>query len=202
MPIGKRDHLVSVAQRLFCAKGFHAVSVEDVLEEAGVARMTLYKNFDSKEELILAALEQEDKLFRQWLVGFVEARSRHPAQRIGNLFAGLEQRFAAEGYHGCAFIRASIEFPDANHPVHVLARAHKEMIRSYLRGLASQANSPRPSQLAEQIYLLFEGAIVAAQLHGDPWPAACAKQAAEQLLSASSQPGKHAVRVRRPPAAP
>jgi AcrR family transcriptional regulator len=188
MTLRKRDHLVSVAQRLFCARGFHAVSVDDVLQEAGVARMTLYKNFDSKEELILATLEQEDKHFRQWLVSFVETRSQRPAQRIGNLFAGLEQRFRAEGYYGCAFIRASIEFPDINHPVHALARAHKEMIRSYLRGLASQVNADQPAQLAEQIYLLFEGAIVAAQLHGDPWPAACAKQAVEQLLRAVPRP--------------
>ena len=105
MAFRKRDHLVSVAQRLFCAKGFHAVSVADVLREAGVARMTLYKNFDSKEDLILAALEREDKLFRQWLASCVEGRSHRPEQRIGNLFAGLEERFATEGYYGCAFIR-------------------------------------------------------------------------------------------------
>jgi AcrR family transcriptional regulator len=75
MAVRKRDHLVSVAQRLFCARGFHAVSVDDILAEAGVARMTLYKNFDSKEELIVATLRPEDKTFRQWLAGFVEARS-------------------------------------------------------------------------------------------------------------------------------
>jgi AcrR family transcriptional regulator len=187
MAVRKRDHLVSVAQRLFCARGFHAVSVDDILAEAGVARMTLYKNFDSKEELIVATLRLEDKTFRQWLAGFVEARSLRPVDRIGGLFAGLHERFSAEGYYGCAFIRASVEFPDVTHPVHCVATEHKEMIRSYFRGLAAQANVRNPSQLAEQIYLLFEGAIVASQLHGDPWPADCAGKAAEVLLTAASK---------------
>lgn len=177
---------------MFCARGFHAVSVDDILAEAGVARMTLYKNFDSKEELIVATLQREDKIFRQWLASFVESQSSRPADRIGSLFLGLHERFGAEGYYGCAFIRASVEFPDVTHPVHVVATEHKEMIRSYFRGLAAQANVRNPSQLAEQIYLLFEGAIVASQLYGDPWPADCAGKAASLLLAAASNPGTSA----------
>jgi AcrR family transcriptional regulator len=187
MAVRKRDHLVSVAQRLFCARGFHAVSIDDILAEAGVARMTLYKNFDSKEELIVATLRLEDKTFRQWLASFVEAWSLRPVDRIASLFAGLHERFSAEGYYGCAFIRASVEFPDITHPVHRVATEHKEMMRCYFRGLAAQANVRNPSQLAEQIYLLFEGAIVASQLHGDPWPADCAGKAAELLLTIASK---------------
>jgi len=131
MAVRKREHLLSVAQRMFCSRGFHAVSVDAILEEAGVARMTLYKNFGSKEDLIVATLRREDKLFRQWLASFVEARSTRPADRIESLFAGLYERFASDGYYGCAFIRASVEFPDPAHPVHRVAKEHKEMIRSY-----------------------------------------------------------------------
>jgi hypothetical protein len=102
----------------------------------------------------------------------------------------------SKGRLGCAFIRASVEFPDVTHPVHCVATEHKEMIRSYFRGLAAQANARNPSQLAEQIYLLFEGAIVASQLYGDPWPADCAGRAAELLLAAASdqsaRPGSRA----------
>lgn len=179
----KREHLLAVAQKMFCTRGFHAVGVDAILEEAGVARMTLYKNFGSKEDLIVAALRQEDKEFRQWLVSVVEARSTKPTERIASLFDGLHERFAAEGYYGCAFIRASIEFPEAGHPVHRLAREHKEMIRSYLRGLVSEAGAQDPLQVSEQLYLLFEGAISASQLHGGPWPAEFAKQAALRLLA-------------------
>src|SRR5215472_18942556 len=138
MAVRKRDHLLAVAQRMFCEIGFHAVSVDRILEEAGVARMTLYKNFGSKEDLIVATLKREDRMFRQWLMSAVEAQSSRPEDRILGLFRALHDRFASEGYYGCAFIRASIEYPAPGHPVHRAAREHKEMIRSYLRGLAAE----------------------------------------------------------------
>ena len=185
MPGRKRDHLVAVAQKMFCARGFHAVSVDAIIDEAGVARMTLYKNFPSKEDLIVETLRREDRLFRQWLVSAVEARSTRPDDRIFQIFMALHERFAAEGYYGCAFIRASVEFPDPRHPVHRAAEEHKGMIRSYLRGLASDAGARNPIALAEQLYILLEGAITASQLHGDPWPADYAGQAAEQLVIAA-----------------
>jgi len=198
MAVRKRDHLLSVAQRMFCTRGFHAVSVDAILEEAGVARMTLYKNFGSKEELIVATLRREDRLFRQWLASFVEARSTRPTARIESLFQGLHERFASDGYYGCAFIRASIEFPDPTHPVHRIAKEHKEMIRSYLRGLVSEANAQSPLSLSEQLYLLFEGAISASQLHGEPWPAEFARQAALRLLVPSKEskaPPSHSLKA-------
>ncbi|MBV8552697.1 MAG: TetR/AcrR family transcriptional regulator [Acidobacteriaceae bacterium] len=185
MAVRKREYLLQVAQRMFCSTGFHAVSVDAIIAEAGVARMTVYKNFGSKEDLIVATLRREDKQFRQWLTSSIEALSTKPADRICGLFSALHQRFATEGYYGCAFIRASIEFPDPQHPVHQAAREHKEMIRSYLRGLAGEAGASNPIALAEQLYLLFEGAITASQLHGEPWPADYARQAAEHLVAGS-----------------
>src|SRR5215510_13549709 len=166
MAVRKRDHLLAIAQRMFCEAGFHAVSVDAIVEEAGVARMTLYKNFGSKEDLIVATLKRED--------------------RILGLFHALHDRFASEGYYGCAFIRASIEYPAPGHPVHRAAREHKEMIRSYLRGLAAEVEGADPLPLSEQLYLLFEGAITASQLHGEPWPADYARQAAKTLLASFS----------------
>jgi AcrR family transcriptional regulator len=189
MPAKKRDHLVEVARRMFCSLGFHAVSVDAILEEADVARMTLYKNFKSKEDLMIAALEVEDRQFRQWLAASVEARSTRPEDRIVQLFMALHERFASAGYYGCAFIRASIEFPDPQHGVHRRAKAHKQMIRTYLRGLATDAGAANPVALAEQLYILFEGAISASQLHGEPWPAANAGLAARHLVAAAREEG-------------
>ena len=170
---------------MFCEIGFHAVSVDSIVQNASVARMTLYKNFGSKEDLIVATLRREDKMFRQWLVSSVEAHSSRPEDRILGLFRVLHDRFTSEGYYGCAFIRASIEYPSPDHPVHRAAREHKEMIRSYLRGLATEVAGADPVTLSEQLYLLVEGAITASQLHGEPWPAEYARQAAEKLLAAA-----------------
>ena len=182
MATRKRDHLLAVAQRMFCDQGFHAVSVDAILDEAEVARMTLYKNFGSKEDLIIATLKREDRTFRQWLAGSVEARTSRPEERILSIFAALQERFAAEGYYGCAFIRASIEYPDPAHPIHRAAREHKEMIRSYLRALATEVAPGDAVMLSEQLYLLFEGAITASQLHNEPWPAEYARKAAAKLI--------------------
>src|SRR5262249_31599753 len=186
MAVRKRAHLLAVAQRMFCEMGFHAVSVDAIIEEADVARMTLYKNFGSKEDLIVATLKREDRMFRQWLASAVEAQSYRSGDRILGLFHALHDRFASEGYYGCAFIRASIEYPATGHPIHRVAREHKEMIRSYLRGLAAEIEGSDPIPLSEQLYLLFEGAITASQLHGEPWPAEYARQATERLLAAPS----------------
>jgi AcrR family transcriptional regulator len=193
MATRKREHLLATAQRMFCAKGFHAVGVDEILKEAGVARMTLYKNFGSKEDLIVATLEREDRMFRAWLVGEVEQRVRYPRDRVRGLFLALHDRFSTEGYCGCAFVRASIEFPSVDHPVHRAARAHKEMVRSYLRGLAAETGAADPLMLSEQLYLLFEGAITASQLHGGACPADHALNAAEILLTSAATPVKTAV---------
>ena len=188
MAVRKREHLLAVAQRLFCQLGFHAVSVDAILEEAGVARMTLYKNFGSKEDLVVATLKREDSMFRQWLASAVEARSKQPKDRILGLFRALQDRFVSDGYYGCPFIRASIEYPAPSHPVHRAAQEHKEMIRSYLRGLAAEVEGADTVALSEQLYLLFEGAITASQLRAEPWPAEHARRAAEKLLVASIEP--------------
>jgi len=126
------------------------VSVDAILEQADVARMTLYKNLGSKQDLIIATLNREDRGFRQWLASAVEARSNRSKDRILGLFHALHDRFSSDGYRGCAFIRASIEYPGPGHPVHRAARAHKDMIHSYRSGLAAE----------------LDGA--ALQIHGEP----------------------------------
>src|SRR5689334_6211528 len=104
MAVRKREHVLAVAQRLFCTRGFHAVSVDTIIAEAGVARMTVYKNFASKDDLMAETLRREDMAFRQWLVSTVEARSSRPTDRIAAMFDGLYERFSAAGYYGCPFI--------------------------------------------------------------------------------------------------
>ncbi|MCP4245656.1 MAG: helix-turn-helix transcriptional regulator, partial [bacterium] len=67
MAVSKKDQLVSVALDLFCRHGFHATGIDTIVAEAGVAKMTLYKHFRSKEDLVVAALELQDRRSREWL---------------------------------------------------------------------------------------------------------------------------------------
>jgi AcrR family transcriptional regulator len=182
MRAGKRDQLLEAAQRLFCRQGFHATGIDAILAEAKVARMTLYKRFKSKEGLIVAVLEREDRMFREWLVAAVERRSRQASDRVLAVYDALGERFEAQGYFGCPFLKASGEFPDAGDPIHQLAIKHKEMVRSYLLGLAAEAGARHPEELSRQLYLLMEGAIGASQVNRNAQVAQQARAAAQVLL--------------------
>lgn len=183
----RRDHLVDTALRLFYTQGFHATGIDKILAEAGVAKMTLYKHFQSKDDLILAALERRDALFRDWLTGEMERASDNPRDRLLAMYDALEDWFRGRafeglGFSGCAFINASGEFAEPDHPAHRTSAEHKRRIVDYLTGVCAQAGARDPAALAEQLALLKEGAIVTAQVRGLPEAAALAKTMAEALI--------------------
>ena len=180
----KKDRLVDTALRLFCRNGFRATGIDTILAEAGVAKMTLYNNFRSKEALILAALEQQDKKHIAWLTAETEKRAAAPEDGLLALFDALDTWFAGKDFHGCPFLKASGEFDDQKDPVHRAALAHKGRLLALIRELAEAAGAPDPAQVAGEIYMLVEGATVVAQLTGDRSTAVRAKQAAEVLLAA------------------
>lgn len=186
----RREHLIEVALRLFYTRGYHATGIDKILAEAGVAKMTLYKHFRSKDELILAALRRRDEVFRNWLMGAMDQASSDPRARLLAMFDALDDWFngralAALGFHGCAFIKAAGEFDDPDHPVHRACAEHKRMIVDYLAGLAKTAGASEPEALAEQLALLKEGAIITAQMRGLTDAAQQAKRVARTVIDAA-----------------
>lgn len=187
----KREQLLDAALRLFYRDGFHATGVDAVVAEAGVARMTLYKHFRSKDDLILAALRRRDEQFRAWFVGEVERRAKAPRDRLLALFDVLEDWYAGRAdrpFRGCAFVKAMAEFSDAESPVHRAAAEHKRLLRDYIERQARAAGAAAPRELAGEFAILIEGATVMAQATGDPAPARQARRMAETLLAASAPP--------------
>ena len=188
MASSKREQLVQTALDLFCRDGFHATGIDRIVAESGVAKMTLYKHFRSKEELILAALGRRDERFRDWISEAVEGKATEPADRLTAIFDVLSEWFADQPYCGCPFINAAAEFAGPDHPVHVAAARHKRLVWEYVRDLAQAAGARNPNDLAEQILLLMEGAIVVTQVTGDREAARQARGAAEILVrQATSQ---------------
>ena len=184
----KKEHLVETAVKLFGRDGFHATGIDKILQEAGVARMTLYKHFRSKDELILAALRRRDEQFRTWFKSTIEKTGGTPAERLLASFDALEEwfkgrAFASVPFTGCAFINATAEFSEASHPAHQLAAEHKRLILEYLRLLASAAGARDPDALAWAVSLLHEGAIVTAHVSGDAGAAQGAKRIAKMLMA-------------------
>lgn len=183
----KRDHLVTTAWQLFYRDGFRAVGIDTLLAEAGVAKMTLYNHFASKEELIVAVLEERSALLQQTLDTALASAGKTPSRQLSAVFEGLKKWFESDEFKGCAFIRAISEYPDPGHPIHQAAWAHKRATNSRFLAIAKNAGSKNPANVADTISLLVDGAIVAAHATGSSDSASQARTAALSLLKLASE---------------
>ncbi|MGH3694894.1 MAG: TetR/AcrR family transcriptional regulator [Pseudonocardiaceae bacterium] len=177
-----RERVVRAAYDLFSRHGTRAVGVDAVIGEAGVAKMTLYRNFASKDDLILAFLERREVL---WTYGWVRAESQRrgdgPAQRLLAIFELFGEWFAQPDFEGCSFITTLLEVTNRDSPVRQASVQHLANIRSYLCELASQAGVADPDSFARQWHILMKGSIVAAA-EGDTQAAARARELGILLL--------------------
>ena len=174
---------METAQRLFAEGGYHATGIDKVLAEAGVAKMTLYKHFKSKDDLILAALRRRDETFRNWFMREVERRDPTPRGRLLAVFDALGDWFASPRFNGCMFINAASEYGGSEHPIHAAACEHKRLLCAYLAELARAAGAEKEEDLARQLMMLVEGATVTAQIECGSGAAGQARAAAEVLVA-------------------
>lgn len=183
MASSKREHLVNTALGLFYREGFHATGIDRILAESGVAKMTLYKHFKSKDDLIIAALESRfapaaEKM--AWAFAHLP-----PREAILRVFDGLHAWIREQEFCGCAFINAAAEFHDRDHPVHRLAASYKAATQTYFRSALERLQAAEPERLARQLQYLMEGAISMAHIEGPSDQALEAREAANQLMHAA-----------------
>jgi len=181
----KRDLLLDTAFRLFYRDGYHAVGIDTILAEAGLAKMTLYHHFSSKEELIVAALERRGLEITTGVRAAIDAAGSSPRKRLLAVFDWHGRWFRSKDFNGCAFIRAAGEYPELASPVHQVVSRRKQASREMLEALLTDMNMTSPKMLAGQIQLLLEGAIVTAHTSGDPTTITLARDAALALIKAS-----------------
>lgn len=155
----RRDHLVEVATRLFCRDGFHATGIDRVLEEAGVAKMTLYKHFASKDELIGACLEGESARLRGAMDAVLEGARGDAAERALALVDWVAAVATTEGFEGCPFHHARAEFADPAHPAAAVAAGHKRWLRERLRRLLREGGHGEPAAAADRLVVVIEGVL-------------------------------------------
>ncbi|MCH8998418.1 MAG: TetR/AcrR family transcriptional regulator [Proteobacteria bacterium] len=182
MASAKRDRLIDTALELFNRDGYRATGIDKILAESGVAKMTLYNHFGSKDALILAALERREARWRDWFRHAVARRAETPHGRLLAVFDALEEWFARPDFQGCMFMRAASEYCDRDHPIHAVAAEHQRLLLAGLRDLAAGAGAARPAKLAREILLLVLGAIVATQVNGPVDAGKAAKKAAAVLI--------------------
>lgn len=159
-----RERLLAAATALFYREGIHSVGVDRVIEVAGVTRATLYKQFQGKENLVLAYLSGEDAGLRA-LFAAAEPAASSPAQMLDLVVAGIQQDIASRHTRGCPFINAAAEYPDEG-PVRELVAQHREWFRATLRDVAAAAELSDPDEVAGALVLLRDAALVGGYLDG------------------------------------
>jgi AcrR family transcriptional regulator len=177
-----REKILSVTARLFYAQGIRAVGVDRVTAETGITKRSLYKHFPSKEKLALAVLQRIDRQWTDWFIALVEKKAKTPKDRLLALFDAQEQWFKSKEFRGCPFINTAAECSDPRHPLRQYALSFKLHLRDYAKQLAQAANYPHPMDIANQLMILFDGAIVVASMREDAAIARNAKQAARAIL--------------------
>ncbi|MDR2164940.1 MAG: TetR/AcrR family transcriptional regulator [Zoogloeaceae bacterium] len=181
----KRQVILDTALALFRSHGYRAIGVDRILFESGVAKMTLYKYFPSKDALIKSVLEALDKSFRDGLEAFVETFAT-PEERFGAVFVWHDRWFKSDSFNGCMFINAAAEFPEHGHLVRSTVARHKRHVQAFMASLlASRLEDGERDRLAAQLSLLLDGAIVSAQATGETDAARLAWRAAAILLKAA-----------------
>ncbi|MBA3676526.1 MAG: TetR/AcrR family transcriptional regulator [Sphingosinicella sp.] len=166
-----RERILATASDLFYRQGVRAVGVDLIVEQAGVAKTSLYRHFPAKDDLIRAFLEREDEDFwRKWDQVAV-ANAQYPAAELEAHFQWIGERVARPHYRGCPQLNVAAEFPDLDHPARAVAFAHKIELRRRLKTIIERMDIPRPDELALQLAIIINGAFLSAQLLADENPA-------------------------------
>jgi len=178
-----RDRILDAAYGLFSRAGVRAIGVDTITAEADVAKMTLYRNFASKNDLALAFLAQrEERWTRGWVQAEALSRAATPAGQLLAIFEIFSEWFAREDFEGCAFITSLLEFEDPAEPVRGACVTHLANIRAFIGELATAARVEDPERFAAQWHILMKGSIVAAH-EGDADAAMKARELGLLLLA-------------------
>ena len=182
----KRDQLVRKALEIFYRNGFHATGMDMLAAESGVSKTSMYKHFRTKEDLILAVLRLRDENFRNWLFRRMDDLGATPREKLLAIFDALDEWFSERGFQGCMFIKASAEYQNPEDAIHAQSAEHKRLLFDHVVALTRQAGAASAEDLAQQLLLLKEGAIVMAVLGRGQNAARDAKNAAWTLIAAQT----------------
>ena len=160
------------------------MGVDRIIEKSRVAKMSLYRHFNSKDELVLAFLQERERRWtKDWLHAEVSARAEDGAGRLLAIFDVFDEWFRQDDFEGCSFINVLLEFDRLDHPIRLASVAHLATIRSLVREFAEDAGVDDPDDVTRQWHILMKGSIVAAG-EGDREAAQRARRLGELLLAA------------------
>ncbi|RLP25469.1 TetR/AcrR family transcriptional regulator [Mesorhizobium sp. YM1C-6-2] len=156
-----RRRLLDTATRLFYSGGIHAVGIDRIIAEAGVAKATFYNHFPSKDDLVVAYVEEQDRLGREAVAALP---TQPPRGMIAAILGRIGDAATGGGYRGCPFLNAAAEYPDPEGPVRKAIDARRAWYHGLLRQLLAEDGDPAPSVTASLLVALSDGLLEIAYL--------------------------------------
>ena len=181
---GARERILQTAHDLIYRDGARAVGVDRIVAESGVAKMSLYRWFPSKDDLIVAVLhEQERNVWEVWNQN-MERHKGAPLKQLRAQFESLAQSIAHPNTRGCAFLNVAVELADESHPAREVVRKHKAALMQKISELAAEAGAKHPKAFAEQLMVVADGAQASSQALGKHGPATQLMSIVDALIAA------------------
>ena len=182
--VAPKDQVFQTASRLFYQYGYRGIGVDTIAAEAGIGKMTLYRHYPSKDDLIVAYLKDSNKLFWQNFEEITKDAAT-PREKLLAFYEALQEYVTTPVCYGCPFLNVATEYPETDYPGHQVAVEHKQSVRARFRQLAQDAGAQNPEILADQLFLLMDGAYMASRMFGSDNPAAKVASAARVLIDAA-----------------
>ncbi len=179
-----KEKIFQTAAHLFYQHGYRAIGVDTIAAESGVGKMTLYRHYPSKDDLIVAYLREWNDIF--WN-NFEQLTKDVPTPRgkLLAVFQFMQEYIKTPACYGCPFLNVATEYPELDYPGHQVALEHKQSVRARFCQLARETGAANPEALADQLALLLDGAYMASRMFGAQSPTAHLAEAAQILIDAS-----------------
>jgi len=178
-----REKLIQAGHEIFYREGFLAVGLDRLLNEVGCSKQTFYNHFESKDDLIVAVIDEHHRWWSSELRDRIQrAAGPDPRGQLLAIFDVLYEIMHDPAYRGCIFINAAVDFPQPHHPAHQSARRAKADGLALLEDLARRAGAADPLALAQEVDMVIEGALVTHQVASETNVCAIARRATETLL--------------------
>jgi AcrR family transcriptional regulator len=171
------------AARVPSDEGIQAVGIQRLIDEAGIAKASLYAHFPSKDDLVAAYLERKGGEWRREVQQHLDNPRLGARGKILKIFDMVVAMVESPGFRGCPFHNASAEVADPAHPIRVAAKAQRAWVHDVMARLVRETGAASPERLAGSLMVLFDGASATALIDGDPGAARQARWAAERMLS-------------------
>jgi len=183
MPAQTRQRLIDAAKRRFYHDGFRNVGIDAILSDVGISKAAFYKHFESKDDLMIAVLNDVDQFLQMQFRQMVRERGGRSAEgQLRALLDVVQQVMEGEDFHGCIFVNAAMEFPLPHDPAHEAAMRHKRGLEDFFYELGERAGAANPAGLAQELAMVFEGAYVTRAVTGESAAIGTARRLVDQII--------------------